>query len=143
MTASEAERGNEFARNEITLLSAGNELTVLPNSKKDPETRAKELLTATSPSLIEQVAENTGELMREKMSSQAVREIMLHATGDKTAAVDAILKLCSENIEKENHIVEHRFANRVLKALIKADTAEASDDRGKNGLLDVQLLTGY
>lgn len=81
--------------------------------------------------------------MREKMSSQAVREIMLHATGNKTATVDAILKLCSENIEKENHIVEHRFANRVLKALIKADTAEASDDRGKNGLLEVQLLTGY
>lgn len=81
--------------------------------------------------MIEQVAENTGELMREKMSSQAVREIMLHAVGDKAAAIDAILKICSENIEKENHIVEHRFANRVLKSLIKADSAEASDDRGK------------
>jgi pumilio family protein 6 len=80
--------------------------------------------------MIDQVAENTGELMREKMSSQAVREIMLHAIGDKSAAVDSILKLCNENIEKENHVIEHRFANRAIKALIKADNAEASDDRG-------------
>ncbi|KAJ2957959.1 hypothetical protein NQZ79_g6437 [Umbelopsis isabellina] len=108
---------------------AGNDEVRSKTSKKDPEVRSKELLTATSPSMIEQVAENAGELMREKMSSQAVREIMLHTVGDKTAAIDAILKLSAENIEKENHIVEHRFANRVLKALIKADTAEASDDK--------------
>jgi pumilio family protein 6 len=110
-------------------LISGNDEIRSKTSKKDPEVRSKELLTATSPSLIEQVAENAGELMREKMSSQAVREIMLHTVGDKTAAIDAILKLSGENIEKENHIIEHRFANRVLKALIKADTAEASDDK--------------
>ncbi|KAI9282497.1 armadillo-type protein [Umbelopsis sp. AD052] len=117
-----------FHPSTIQLISANDEVRS-KTSKKDPEVRAKELLTATSSSMIDQVTEHTGELMREKMSSQVVREIMLHALGDKTAAVDAILKLCDDNIEKENHIIEHRFANRAIKALIKADTAEASDDR--------------
>ncbi|KAI8141395.1 armadillo-type protein [Fennellomyces sp. T-0311] len=98
-------------------------------SKKDSEVRAKEILDACSPSLIQTVAENAPILMREKMSSQVVQEIMLHAAGDKTTAVNAILDLASENIEKENHIIEDRFGNRVIKAMIKADSAEATNDK--------------
>lgn len=50
--------------------------------------------------------------------------------GDKTAAINAILDLVSENIEKENHIMQDRFGNRVIKAMVKADNAEEANDKG-------------
>lgn len=110
----------------VQLLKEGDKIR---NSKKDPEMRAQEILKASSPQLIKLVADDAAILMREKLSSQVVQEIMLHALGDKTAAIDAILKLAGENIEKENHIIEDRFANRIVKAMVKADTAESENDR--------------
>lgn len=110
----------------VQLLKEGDSIRV---SKKEPEIRAQEILKATSPQLIKLVADDAAGLMREKLSSQVVQEIMLHAVGDKSAAVDAILALCGENIEKENHIMEERFANRIIKAMVKADTAEAENDK--------------
>ncbi|KAL0137474.1 armadillo-type protein [Mucor lusitanicus] len=110
----------------VQLLKEGDKIRV---SKKEPEIRAQEILKATSPQLIKLVTENAAILMREKLSSQVVQEIMLHAVGDKSAAMDAILALAGEDIEKENHIIEDRFANRIVKAMIKADTAESENDK--------------
>jgi pumilio family protein 6 len=110
----------------VQLLKEGDKIR---NSKKDPEMRAQEILKASSPQLIKLVADDAAILMREKLSSQVVQEIMLHALGDKSSAVDAILKLADENIEKENHIIEDRFANRIIKAMVKADTAESENDK--------------
>ncbi|CEI99960.1 hypothetical protein G6F70_001002 [Rhizopus microsporus] len=110
----------------VQLLKEGDKIRV---SKKDPEVRAKDILNACSPQLIKLVADNAAILMREKLSSQVVQEIMLHASGDKTEAINAILALAGENIEKENHIIEDRFGNRIIKAMIKADTAEGQNDR--------------
>ncbi|EIE84752.1 hypothetical protein G6F46_001905 [Rhizopus delemar] len=110
----------------VQLLKEGDKIRV---SKKDPEVRAKDILNACSPQLIKLVAENAPILMREKLSSQVVHEIMLHASGDKTEAINAILELAGENIEKENHVIEDRFANRIIKAMIKADTAESQNDK--------------
>ncbi|KAI9020779.1 armadillo-type protein [Phycomyces nitens] len=107
-------------------LKAGD---AIRTSKKDPQQRSQELLKASSPLLIKMVADNAGTLMREKLSSQVVHEIMLHADGDKTAAINAILELAAEPIENENHVIVDRFANRIIKAMIKADTAEESNDK--------------
>ncbi|KAG0164793.1 pumilio domain member 6 [Apophysomyces sp. BC1015] len=110
----------------VQLLKAGDEIRT---SKKDPEVRSQELLKASSPQLIKLVTDNAGVLMREKLSSQVVQEIMLHAEGDKSEAIDAILDLAGEGIEVDDHVIEHRFANRVIKAMIKADTAEETNDK--------------
>ncbi|KAF7724022.1 hypothetical protein EC973_001429 [Apophysomyces ossiformis] len=110
----------------VQILKAGDEIRT---SKKDPEVRSQELLKASSPQLIKLVAENAGTLMREKLSSQVVQEIMLHAEGDKTEAINAILDLAGEGVEVDDHVIEHRFANRVIKAMIKADTAEEANDK--------------
>ncbi|ORY98669.1 armadillo-type protein [Syncephalastrum racemosum] len=109
-------------------------------SKKDPETRSRELLEYASPELIELVAENAPVLLREKMASQVVQEIMLHAVGDKSKAIDAILVLVDESIEKENHIMEDRFGNRVIKAMVKGDTAEDFNDKARDPLGFAPLL---
>ena len=55
---------------------------ILLYSKKDPEIRSKEILEACSEALIQTVAENAPIMMREKLSSQVVQEIMLHAIGN-------------------------------------------------------------
>ncbi|KAI8985143.1 armadillo-type protein [Pilobolus umbonatus] len=110
----------------VQLLKEGDKIRV---SKKDPVVRAQEILKSTSPQLIKLVADNAPILMREKLSSQVVQEIMLHAVGDKTEAINAILNLAGESIEKENHIIEDRFANRIVKAMIKADSAEVENDK--------------
>jgi hypothetical protein len=37
----------------------------------------------------------------------------------------------NENLEKDDHIMEHRFANRIIKAMVKADSSETENDKGK------------
>ncbi|CAO3612676.1 unnamed protein product [Cunninghamella blakesleeana] len=110
----------------IKILVAGDEYSI---SKKDLKTKSEELLNACSPQLIQMVADNASLLIREKLSSQVVQEIMLHAVGDKSGAINAILELAGENIEKENHVIEHRFANRVIKTMIKADSTDVDNDK--------------
>ncbi|KAI8086247.1 armadillo-type protein [Halteromyces radiatus] len=110
----------------VQQLIAGDEIST---SKKDLKVKASELLNACSPSLIKMVKNDAAVLMREKLSSQVVQEIMLHAVGDKSEAIDAILELAGENIEKENHVMEHRFANRIIKAMVKADSSETENDK--------------
>lgn len=51
--------------------------------------------------------------------------------GDKSAAINAILALVNEDIEKEDHVMKHRFANRIIKAMVKADSSETDNDKGK------------
>ncbi|CAO3587481.1 unnamed protein product [Absidia cylindrospora] len=110
----------------VQQLVAGDEIST---SKKDLKVKAGELLSASSPSLIKMVKNDAPVLMREKMSSQVVQEIMLHAVGDKSDAINAILELVNENIEMENHVMEHRFANRIIKAMVKADSSETENDK--------------
>ncbi|KAI9311049.1 armadillo-type protein [Dichotomocladium elegans] len=109
-------------------------------SKKDPKIRADEILKEASPLLIETVAKKAPVLMREKLSSQVVQEIMLHALGDKSAAISAILNLVDEDIEKENHIMQDRFGNRIIKAMVKADSAEEANDKATEPLEFAPML---
>lgn len=65
--------------------------------------------------------------------SEMAHMYSFHA-GDKTAAINAILDLCGESIEKDNHIMENPFGNRVIKAMVKADSAEEANDRATEPL---------
>ncbi|KAI8066341.1 armadillo-type protein [Gongronella butleri] len=115
-----------LAGDTIQFLTAGDDIS---NSKKENKVKAAELLQACSPQLLQLVVDHASIVMREKLSSQVVQEIMLHAVGDKSAAIQTILALVDEDIEKDDHVMEHRFANRIIKALVKADTAESENDR--------------
>lgn len=60
-------------------------------SKKSPETRSKELLATISPHLITIVKEKAGILMLDKLASQVVKEIMLHALGKASLLFTTII----------------------------------------------------
>lgn len=59
-------------------------------SKKDPEVRRKELVTAMSPQLLSAVASHAADLVSTSFGCQFVTDVLLSATGDKKAALEAI-----------------------------------------------------
>lgn len=59
-------------------------------SKKDPEIRRKELVAAMSPPLLAAVTTSPKELVATSFGCQFVTDVLLSATGDKTAALEAI-----------------------------------------------------
>ncbi|KAI1814731.1 armadillo-type protein [Poronia punctata] len=59
-------------------------------SKKDPELRRKELVTAMSPSLLAAIASSPEDLIATSFGCQLVTEALLSCFGDKTAALEAV-----------------------------------------------------
>ncbi|KAK3334724.1 armadillo-type protein [Neurospora tetraspora] len=59
-------------------------------SKKDPEVRRKELVTAMSPQLLAAIASSPADLVATSFGCQFVTDVLLSATGDKKAALEAI-----------------------------------------------------
>ena len=59
-------------------------------SKKDPEARRKELVAAMSAPLLAAVASSPKDLVASSFGCQFVTDVLLSATGDKTAALEAV-----------------------------------------------------
>lgn len=59
-------------------------------SKKDAEARRKELVTAMSPQLLAAIASSPADLVATSFGCQFVTDVLLSATGDKKAALEAI-----------------------------------------------------
>ncbi|KAL2020180.1 hypothetical protein VTK56DRAFT_8704 [Thermocarpiscus australiensis] len=59
-------------------------------SKKDPELRRKELIAAMSPPLLAAVARSPNDLVATSFGCQFVTDVLLAATGDKSAALEAV-----------------------------------------------------
>lgn len=59
-------------------------------SKKDPETRRKELVAAMSPQLLSALAASPKDLVYTSFGCQFVTDVLLSATGDKSGALEAI-----------------------------------------------------
>ncbi|GAP90483.1 putative PUF6 Member of the PUF protein family [Rosellinia necatrix] len=60
------------------------------SSKKDPETRRKELVTALSPPLLAAIASSPEELISTSFGCQLVTEALLSCVGDKSEALKAV-----------------------------------------------------
>ncbi|KAL2137067.1 hypothetical protein VTI74DRAFT_9673 [Chaetomium olivicolor] len=59
-------------------------------SKKDADVRRKELVAAMSPPLLAAVATSPKELVASSFGCQFIADVLLSATGDKTAALEAV-----------------------------------------------------
>ncbi|KAI1322019.1 armadillo-type protein [Xylariaceae sp. FL0255] len=59
-------------------------------SKKDPETRRKELVATLSPSLLAAIASSPQDLIATSFGCQLITESLLSGVGDKSAALEAI-----------------------------------------------------
>ncbi|KAI1634333.1 armadillo-type protein [Biscogniauxia mediterranea] len=75
-------------------------------SKKDPETRRKELVAAMSPQLLAAIASSPMDLIATSFGSQLVTEALLSGTGDKTAALEAVASTAAGDPNVEAKEVE-------------------------------------
>ncbi|XP_074545810.1 pumilio homolog 3 [Halichoeres trimaculatus] len=105
------------------------------HSKKDTETRRKELLEAVSPALLEHLRDNTSSMVMDKASSVTVSDILASACGDLRPAMTSVALLANQElvpggIGGQLHMAEHPAGHLVLKWLIEQDTklAEAGKE---------------
>ncbi|MCJ1475951.1 pumilio domain member 6 [Lambiella insularis] len=85
-------------------------------SKKDPETRRKELVRALSPSLLSYIASNAEILIQTSFGCQFVSEVLLSAEGDKAEALRAIANLTQGSKDVQASL-KAPAALRMLKTL--------------------------
>ncbi|QDS74334.1 hypothetical protein FKW77_004477 [Venturia effusa] len=87
-------------------------------SKKDPEVRRTELITALSPTLLATIALRAADLVHTAYGCQFISEVILSSIGDKSAALDAIAIMAFGNPSEEGHISSSAAGSRMLKTLI-------------------------
>ena len=85
-------------------------------SKKDPDTRRRELVKALSPSLLSYITNNAEALVQNSFGCQFVSEVLLNAEGDKSDALGAIASLIESNGETPEYL-QASAASRMLKTL--------------------------
>ncbi|SLM35619.1 pumilio domain-containing protein [Lasallia pustulata] len=86
-------------------------------SKKEPETRRKELLKALSPPLLSFIAKNAENLVQTSFGSLFITEVLLGAEGEKQEALEAIADLANASEEVRTSL-ESPAAGRMLKSLV-------------------------
>ncbi|PPR04486.1 hypothetical protein CVT24_013095 [Panaeolus cyanescens] len=92
-------------------------------SKKSAESREEEIRKAASEDLIKWVAQSGSTLVREPTGTLIVGEILLYAEGDKSAAIQTLLKALAEPSESEDAAQEHPIdiapTSRLYKTLLQ------------------------
>ncbi|KAI1993369.1 Pumilio y domain member 6 [Ophidiomyces ophidiicola] len=84
-------------------------------SKKDPTVRRNELISAASPTMLEFVASSAGSLVKTASGCRCITEVVLGASGDKAAAVAAVVA----TVNSEPEAMGTPFAGRMLKSLVQ------------------------
>ncbi|CAN8099484.1 unnamed protein product [Discula destructiva] len=100
-------------------------------SKKDPEVRRKELVTAMSPALLEAITTSARDLVATSFGAQFVTDVLIGAEGDKSQALQALAETAAgdptvntdpsfENYTGEyRHPAQTAWAERMFKTLIQ------------------------
>eukprot|EP00536_Pseudo-nitzschia_multiseries_P007608 jgi/Psemu1/196086/e_gw1.181.78.1 len=101
----------------------------VPTSKKDPDTRRKELLKHIKDDLLETCTENTEELLKSLPGSRVLKEVYAAAPNENLA--NAIVDVCEKSID----VFEDPIAHRSIKSLILCD-AESKKPCVSKALVD-------
>ncbi|KAG0267409.1 pumilio domain member 6 [Mortierella polycephala] len=134
----------------IELLAKGD-LVRANTSKKDAAIRSAELLGYISPALISLIATKPRSLTTEPLACQVLLETMLHATGDKSPAVHALLDLAAadpaQSTSDAPHVLLSMPTDRLYKTLVQSDykapLAEPSLHFGKALLMKMSPYIGF
>jgi pumilio homology domain family member 6 len=84
-------------------------------SKKDPQTRRQELVTALSQPLIDLVSQQTEGLVSSSFGCQLINEVMFGAVGEKVAALESLASLAKDKPD----LMNTPHAGRMLKSLVQ------------------------
>ncbi|BEJ00997.1 hypothetical protein CcaverHIS631_0508540 [Cutaneotrichosporon cavernicola] len=100
-----------------SLATAAQTAKDIGTSKKDPVVRRREILSAASPGLLTLVADKAEEMVRDPGSGLLVTEILLHTSGDKSAAIEALTAPLATPYGDE-HVLHLPHATRTYKTLL-------------------------
>lgn len=87
-------------------------------SKKDPQIRRTELITAISPILLHAIEVQPAGISSTPFGCQFITEVLLDGIGDKTVALAAVAALAKGDPEEASHLTHSPSAGKMLKALI-------------------------
>ncbi|KAK7689468.1 hypothetical protein QCA50_007260 [Cerrena zonata] len=111
-----------FTPAQISLLAETDPIRA-QTSKKDPLLRTQEIRKAGSESLLEWIAEEGVDVLRDPGGSLVVGEIMLYAEGDKSAASETLLKAISTPYPSLDPTIPHPISlphgSRIYKLLLQ------------------------
>ena len=86
-------------------------------SKKNPDSRRKELLAALSPPVLDCIASQARALIETSFGCQFIAEVLCSAVGDRNAAVTAVANLTNGD-EETQELLAQPHAGRMLKSLV-------------------------
>lgn len=110
----------------------------VPTSKKDPETRRKELLKHIKEALLETCADNVEELLKSLPGARVMKEVYKSAPSEKLAS--AIIDVCEGSIDVFEDPVAHRSMKNLILCDVESDKPFLSKllvDRLGTRLLDI------
>ncbi|KAJ2896630.1 putative cpl domain-containing protein [Zalerion maritima] len=88
-------------------------------SKKDSAVRRAELVDTVSKPLLAAIAEMPNDMATTPFGAQFVADVLLGATGEKEAAVQAVAALASGDTNDPVHLANYPFTGRMFKALVQ------------------------
>ncbi|VEU35785.1 unnamed protein product [Pseudo-nitzschia multistriata] len=89
----------------------------VPTSKKDPDTRRRELLKHIRDALLETCTDHAGDLLRSLPGSRVLKEVYASAPSQKLA--DAVAETCATSMDE---VFEDPIAHRSVKSLVLCDS---------------------
>lgn len=105
-----------LAPENMVMLDAVHEIRAT-TSKKEPETRRKELVKSLSPPLLSFIAANAATLVQTTFGCLFMTEVLLGAEGEKQEALEAIANLANAG-EEVQAALKSPPAGRMLKTLV-------------------------
>ena len=116
-----------FPNEDIKLLNQVHEIRAT-TSKKDPETRRKELMNALSPQLLALIASRTKDLISTSFGCQFIGEVLPQASGDRAPIMTSIAALATGS-EEERALFDSPHSGRMLKKLVSGGRYNKQTDR--------------
>lgn len=110
----------------------------VPTSKKDPETRRKELLKHIKDALVESCTNNVEEMLKSLPGARVIKEVYALAPSETLA--NAIVDICEDSIDLFEDPVAHRSIKNLILCDVESDKPLVSKllvDRLGKRLLDV------
>jgi pumilio family protein 6 len=95
-------------------------------SKKDPDTRRKEIITPLSPLCLHTIELHAAEIASTSYGCQFICDALIDSVGSKDQALNAVAKLVDGNVEASGHIAQSPFGGKLLKTLISGGRYDRS-----------------
>ena len=105
-----------LSEEDIALLNEVHQIRT-KTSKKDPESRRRELLVSLSPPLLSFISANAASLVQTSFGCQFISDVILGAVGDREPALTAVAALVNATPEVRA-LLDTPTAGRMLKTLV-------------------------